>query len=468
MAIELSNVTFTEQADIVPVSGVEKIFNIDIANTLAGDDIITGESGNRNPNAGDTVPNGGVVNTGTLNTDGGNDELTGIYNDQTNNSFRGYGIYNVEGIIDTGDGNDILTGILDTLSQDLQYGIYNKNSIIDTGNGNDTIISINNVTNAPSYSFMYGIYNVSSTIDTGSGNDIIMGSSNGKGGIVNDLGTINTGDGSDTITGIGSIFNVGTFNTGNGNDLITGTSQDYSGILNSSNSSIDTGDGNDIITAVGTGYIIYNSSTGTINTGNGDDSIIAEEANGSGFPLYSSANYGTINTGNGNDSISLQGGLYNVGGGMFLGEGNDSLTLTPPKNDIPNRALVNTSILETGDGDDIITTSGFIDNRDVINTGNGKDSIIAEGGFEGSGSVFLGNGKDYLKGFGSGEFSGGNGNDTLELTSGTYTVGRWYTAVTFTKGSTIMITSEFEKLIAGSTIYDDFTSFTKGHTITVA
>jgi len=46
MAIELSNLTFTEQADIVPVSGVERIFNTGIANTLAGDDIINGESGN--------------------------------------------------------------------------------------------------------------------------------------------------------------------------------------------------------------------------------------------------------------------------------------------------------------------------------------------------------------------------------------------------------------------------------------
>jgi hypothetical protein len=81
--------------------------------------------------------------------------------------------------------------------------------------------------------------------------------------------------------------------------------------------------------------------------------------------------------------------------------------------------------------------------------------------------VLLGNGKDYLKGFGRGDFNGENGNDTLELTPGTYTVGRWYTAVTFTKGSTIMITSEFEKLIAGSTTYD-FTSLTKGQTITVA
>jgi hypothetical protein len=102
--------------------------------------------------------------------------------------------------------------------------------------------------------------------------------------------------------------------------------------------------------------------------------------------------------------------------------------------------------------------------------GDGNDSIIAYAGFElnenGSGSVFLGEGEDYLYGFGSGEFSGGNGNDTLELTSGTYTVGRWYTAVTFTKGNQLMITSEFEKLIAGIDTYD-FTSLTKGQTITV-
>jgi len=93
MAIELSNLTFTDQADVVPASGVEQILNTGITNTLAGDDTINGESGNSIPGVGVPGPNGGVVNTGTLNTDGGNDRLTGIYNDQTNNSFTGYGIY---------------------------------------------------------------------------------------------------------------------------------------------------------------------------------------------------------------------------------------------------------------------------------------------------------------------------------------------------------------------------------------
>jgi len=81
--------------------------------------------------------------------------------------------------------------------------------------------------------------------------------------------------------------------------------------------------------------------------------------------------------------------------------------------------------------------------------------------------VFLGNGQDYLKGFGSGIFNGGNGQDALKLTSGSYTVGRSGTAVNFTKGSSVMKTSEFEILIAGSTIYN-FASLTNGQTISVA
>jgi hypothetical protein len=188
------------------------------------------------------------------------------------------------------------------------------------------------------------------------------------------------------------------------------------------------------------------------------------------LPLYSSVNDGTIDTGSGNDSIILQGGLYNSGG-LFLGEGNDFFALTPPKF-FPNYALTNSDVIDTGDGDDIITSTGVIYNEGVfsegvINMGNGKDSLIAEGGFEGSGNVFLGNGKDYLKGFGSGNFNGGNAQDALELTSGSYTVGISGTAVNFTKGSTVMNTSEFEILIAGNTIYN-FASLTNNQIITVA
>jgi hypothetical protein len=185
-------------------------------------------------------------------------------------------------------------------------------------------------------------------------------------------------------------------------------------------------------------------------------------------------------------------------GAVFLGEGNDSISADT---DFPNRALENFNFIGTDDGNDTITSRGVLYNEGIINTGNGDDSIIVEGGVDStgtgygiynnggnintgngndtiianegfesgpnsSGSVFLGDGEDYIKGFGSGDFYGGNGNDTLALTPGSYTVGRWDTGTTFTKGDKLMITSEFEKLIAGDTTYD-FTNLTAGQTIVI-
>jgi hypothetical protein len=81
--------------------------------------------------------------------------------------------------------------------------------------------------------------------------------------------------------------------------------------------------------------------------------------------------------------------------------------------------------------------------------------------------VFLGDGKDYLKGFGSGDFNGGTGKDTLELTPGIYTVGISGEVVNFTNSSSIIMkTSEFEKLRVNNTIYN-FASLTNGQTISV-
>jgi hypothetical protein len=129
--------------------------------------------------------------------------------------------------------------------------------------------------------------------------------------------------------------------------------------------------------------------------------------------------------------------------------------------------LYNTGNIDTDYGDDIITVIGGFYNAGTINTGNGADSIIANGGFFGTGSVFLGNGKDYLKGFGTGNFNGGKNQDTLELTSGSYTVEISGATVSFTNSGVIMETSEFEKLIAGSATYL-FTSLMDGQTIVVA
>jgi len=564
MAIELSNLTFTEQDDVVPASGVERIINTGVANTLAGNDAIIGtnEINADVPPENDFSGFNGIFNFGTLNTADGNDTITGTTLG-LEGYWEGYGIYNADNIY-AGDGNDIITGIDQTESVSGSYryrkgsGLCALTGTFDTGDGNDIITGISKEGDGI---FLFG----NSSIDTGKDNDIITGTGFTSG--LANFGSIDNGDGNDTITGTASavdsefvnsigINNYGTIDTGNGEVVITGTGSTFGiynqGTINTGNNKdtliyygrftnrggvflgdgndsiigdkelpsndnsiyynrfdnynvIETGDGNDIITSRG---FFYNYAQGIINTGNGEDSIIAQDglANtgrlvlGDGNDLLTAepnfslnnpsyepyiSNYNAIETGDGNDEIfsvsSINNGdrpgsnhVINTGNGddlirslggfdnrgeVFLGEGNDSL--------IVNREIYNFDIIETGDGNDMITSWSIIYNNGTINTGNGQDSIIAEEGFDYGGSVLLGNGEDYIKGFGSGELSGGNDEDTLELTSGTYTVGRWYTAVTFTKGSSIMITSEFEKLIAGSTTYD-FNSLTKGQTITVA
>jgi hypothetical protein len=419
MAIELSNLTFTDENDIVPASGVEQILNTGIANTLAGNDRITGTGGDY-----------GFKNVGTLNTDDGNDTITGIGSRPSD----------------------------------------------------------------PNFGFSYGLIN-SGTFNTGEGNDRITGTTQYYDGIVNS-GTFNTGEGNDTIYGAGfydGLTNSGTFNTGEGNDVIIGDGRG-SGIYSGPGSIFDTGDGNDLISVYSRGGIDNYSNAFT--TGDGNDTI---ESGDGDYPSIN--NRGLINTGNGEDYIIYRGALINYGG-VFLGEGNDLIIPDPNLNpDYNYPGISNYNAIKTGDGDDIITSTGGIYNEGVIETGNGDDSIIANsigsrhniynnggridtgdgndsiivnGGFQSglnnSGSVFLGNGEDYIKGFGSGDFYGGNGNDTLELTPGTYTVGIWGEggeSPIFTKGNQLMITSEFEKLRAGNTIYD-FTSLTAGQIITVA
>jgi hypothetical protein len=373
MSIELSNITFTEQDDIVPASGEEIIVNTGIANTLAGNDIITGTVDRYsipiviygNDEERDRIP--AIYNDtgGIINTDDGNDIITGINQGiEGGVGIHSDGIYN-QGTINTGDGNDIITGI----TQDLEggVGIFNlPGSIINTGNGNDTIMGMGNVILSTGIAILDD-----STFDTGNGNDRI------------------SGDGS---TGFAN-YSL-TFNTGDGNDTITGNCTEYgrTGLLNEQ--FMNTGDGDDIITGIN----------------------------------------------------------HNSGAGIHNGH---------------------SGIIDTGNGNDIITSIGVVFNVGTINTGKGADSIITDRGFirlgniDDEGSVFLGDGKDYLKGSGSGDFYGGNGKDTLELTPGSYTVGISGTMVNFTKDSIMMKTSEFEKLIAGSTTYD-FTSLTEGQTIVVA
>jgi hypothetical protein len=392
MTIELSNITFTAQDDIVPPSGVEPIFNTGVSNTLAGNDILTGTW---------TSISDGIIIDPSKYSSGA---IIGFYN---------------TGTLNTADGNDIIRGIIQnsTLGGYFNAAFYHEVGTIDTGNGDDTIIGSNSLDGVG-----YGIYmNEGTTIDTGRGDDIITGFAQQIGGGLSLSGSIITGDGNDKITGIGGVglYHNGNIDTGNGNDIITGTGR--GGFQNFS--TITTSNGNDIITGTGTDGGILNDdeafSLGTISTGDGDDTITGTGTNS--FGISNNSQFSIINTGNGNDVITA------------------------------------------------ISSFG-INNQGTIDTGNGNDSLIADGGFTSfftEGKVFLGSGRDYLKGFGKGIFNGGNGQDTLELTPGSYTVGISETTVNFINGSTIMKTSDFEILIAGNTTYH-IRRLTEGQTIFVA
>ncbi|MEG3920640.1 MULTISPECIES: hypothetical protein [unclassified Microcoleus] len=406
MAIELSNLTFTNRADIVPASGVEEILNTGVANPLGGNDIITGTgkivTGVYSNNF-FFVNISGFYNNGTLNTAHGNDIITGTVNGDDVFLYDSHaGILNNYGIIHTDDGNDIITGILQT------PGSYNSPTA--------------------------GIYNHYATINTGDGNDIITGTVEG---IITGISQV----------GVGIQSDYGTIYTGDGNDTITGTGSQDLGIFINYGGTLDTGKGNDVITGIGRSGI--NNFMATFNTGDGNDIITGTTNELYGWGIRNS---GSMDTGNGNDVIT---GTNIIGGGVGIWneEGGN---------------------IDTGDGNDIITaiSQAGLYNFGSINTGNGTDSIILEG-YNQIGSVFLGDGKDYFKGFGSGVLNGGNGKDILELTSGSrsYTVGISGTTVKFTQLNDvgindILITSEFEELIAGSTKYD-FSRLTNGQTINV-
>jgi hypothetical protein len=206
--------------------------------------------------------------------------------------------------------------------------------------------------------------------------------------------------------------------------------------------------GNDKIEGIGDPNIstgLHNYYNATIDTGSGRDKIIGivwTEYHGCG--IY---NGGSIETGNDDDYICSYGKFENYGI-VSLGDGDDRLEARTNNNEA-------------------------INNNGSIYTGKGKDSLIADGGayngdFAGTGNVFLGDGEDYLKGFGSGYYEGGDDQDSLELTQGSYTIIISSSYVHFIRSgdSVNMQTSGFENLIANDTTYN-FTSLIDSQTIVV-
>lgn len=268
----------------------------------------------------------------------------------------------------------------------------------------------------------FGIKNLG-TIVTGLGNDILTGTTDGYGtvcsGIIN-RGTISTGFGNDTVRGSGkltlkepAINNSGRLDTGDGDDIIVGDASagtggtiygknPYTGIDNSG--IITTGIGSDRITGIGKGRSTYN------------------ELKNEGFGIY---NAGQIYTDSGADIVSASGGLKNDG--VFnTGPDNDTLKVFFAQLGYP-RQLLNTARgrINTGVGNDTISSSVGVSNSGSIITSDGDDQILGSDYGRGTGRTGLanfcdgstiigtintGNGNDRIDGRGSGDGIGNTGN----------------------------------------------------------
>jgi len=271
--------------------------------------------------------------------------------------------------------------------------------------GNDEIISPERWSLSEGWSLAVGW-----TKDALSGNDTIAG------GLVNN-GTILTSNGNDVILAPGyrgiTNYGTGTINTGKNNDIITIARTDFSQDL-INYGTIDLGEGNDSITisgdsSPGLGPLagIQNFSSGVLLTGSGNDSITV---NGRGSNIK---NLGRVDTGTGNDTISSNQFLDNQGT-IVMGMGDDRIIITSPVS-LTQNTILNSGNIDTSSGNDSIIgtnndigsfplfTSTGLANIGTIHTGSGDDRLTGTGGNYGlvnGGTINTADGNDVITGSG--------------------------------------------------------------------
>ena len=268
---------------------------------------------------------------------------------------------------------------------------------------------------------------VNTPVNTLSGSDYVSGTSapTGIGVQITSTGILDTGFGNDRILGVSSA------NTG---ALIPGTGISNAGLVltgfdNDTLEGIVTGDSGYNGTTASFNKGIYNKGTGIIDMGFGDDALIGDSG-GNGYGIFNEAN-AIISTGFGRDTITGTGGR---GYGIY-----------------------NDGLIDTGFDDDVVD-------------GNAATGSFAS--FTGNGLTQLGYGNDRVKGFGSGKFAGGVGNDGLLFKDkGTYTVSLTTTdgffAVTTPGSGSTMLVKEFEWL-GDTTNSGNVVAFQPGAQITIA
>lgn len=373
---------------------------------------------------------------------------------------RGSGIIN-EGFITTGNNLDLVSGT--ATGGNVVDGVLNS-GVIGLDKGDDRLIG-----NGIGTRDVDGIDN-QNLITTGKGDDLIAAKAVGNNGIagINNLGTIFTGQGNDRILGHGTdltgIAEGGfSFGVSSGEQFVDENGE----IQFISNTLIDTGSGADEVVGKS---ILENSSefidgnsagvinqAGTIRLGDGDDRLFGESLttgaqNSAGiFALGEFADtasiwfesdvppgLATIDLGDGNDTVTgigeSVGGFQAVGIGLQFSKlisnsGNNAIQGAGFGGVVTAGIVVDAfSHIKLGDGSDSLTGSavlGFfnagIQNDGLIQLGRGSDLIDASiGGFAGLGETQLGGGDDEIRGFGTGQFFGGGGTDTISLGEGIY------------------------------------------------
>ena len=185
--------------------------------------------------------------------------------------------------------------------------------------------------------------------------------------------TIAAGAGNDTVEIYGDGRNIIDLGADDDELLIVGNVENYAtGTEGDGVSTIDAGAGDDDVTIVGDGDYL-------VDLGTGNDA----------FTKVGNSSH-TIYGGSGNDTVTVDGGTGETINRVYLGEGDDELSIT---------GGYGNQTIDGGDGNDAAVVS--VDESDVVATmGKGNDSLTIEANEEyrnvGVHNVDLGEGDDYL------------------------------------------------------------------------
>lgn len=389
-----------------------------------------------------------------------------------NDSLTGYGklagiLFDNKTSVAMGDGSDKITGIDDASQSSWGEGwgiAIRGGSTLDLGSGDD---QMNGIGTDAGISVFGG-----SRVLAGTGSDYITGTSSINAGILISSSSFDLGSGLNRLDGQGRYYGVyvafgSTLTGGSDSDTIKGSGTgDLSTLgwgsvqgIRIQDSTLSLLAGDDVLQCDGADAGLSVTGSGTVvGLGTGNDKIYASSKENSAITNYGGSK---IDLGSGLNLVSAQGSLFGYfakdSASLLAGADSDSLTFSASSQTGVGLQLENNCSISTGDGNDLIKSSGFAginsDATSTINMGTGLDVLdCMQGGYAGSGNYRMGTGNDLIRGFGTGTFDGEGDFDTLELGTGVYTVTNYGTVgFSISNGSASMTVKNIEILRFAST-----------------